>query len=820
MLDLRWALRSYLKTPGLTITIVVTLALGVGATLATLALVDALLLRQLGGVGRPQELVRIAGVDDGNELLRITSMMRDSIRELPAFSGVCGLNTPGGVVTIGDQVTFEGVIHVSGDCFNILGVKASVGRLLTPEDDRHRTAVAVVTHDFWRRGLGGRTDVVGQTLSIDGTPFTIVGVTEPAFRGLSTAFPSSVIVPIAAARRSSSPLYWVDVVARLAPGVSVEQARVQLESAWPRIKEGSGLTARTPAATRQRLEASRAFVGNISTGIETALRPRFQQPLLLTFGLSMLMLGICCANVANLLAARSLAGRAERAMRAALGASAGALWRQSVIEVLIPVVAGVLLAVPLAHTLTGVLVDVLRTSYVELDLSAMWDARLALFLTAIAVVVTLATGLMHVMIARRRGSLADALRASAPTTTGSYGYARRAMVMAQIALTVVLVGSAGRFVRTLEKYYTVDPGFDVDSALAALLLPVPGAPPADGAYFDELLTRLEQIPGVRSASVATWVPLGASFKDSVQRVPSRADEPGVSAAIWSVSDQFFESMGIALKQGDTFRRTHRPAGLASAASGQPAGESGTGRTAILSESLAMRLFPGTNAIGGRVRVGPDSSQQAMVVGVVTDARLAKPQETELPILYLNFWDDPQGSPFLLVRAVDDHPELLAEAVRGAVRAGGREFALWMRTMSTQWGVALMQERLLVGTSVAFGVLGLVIAAVGLFGLLSHYVTSRWAEIGIRMALGAGRGSISRLFIREVALLLVPGCVLGGILLFLISRMFVALFFGVAPTDAVLVSVAFTLIGLVALLSVWVPLRGATSTDPLIALRVE
>jgi putative ABC transport system permease protein len=629
------------------------------------------------------------------------------------------------------------------------------------------------------------------------------------------------MVPITASLRSSSGLYWTDVVARRAPGVSVDQARLQMESAWPRLKENAGLTPKTSAATRQRFEASRAFVSDMSTGIETTLRPRFEQPLLLTFGLSVLMLGICCANVANLLAARSLARRSERATRAALGASPGALWWQSVIEVLIPVLAGVLLAIPLAHVLTVVLVNVLQTSYLELQLSAMWDSRVALFLAAIVVLITFITGLMHLLNARREWSLADSLRASARTTTGRYGQMRRIMVIAQIALCVVLVGSAARFVRTLETYYQVDPGFAVDSALAVLLLPLPGAPAtADGPYYDNLLTRLEAVPGVRSASVANWIPLGASFKDKVQRIPAAADEAPTSAAIWSVSDRFFDSMGIEFKEGSSFRRTSRPSGSAGGAPAPAGVETSGGHTAILSESLAKSLFPAGTAIGARIRVGADEKQDAMVIGVVADARLAKPQESQLPVLYLNYWDRPQESPFLFVRAASGRPEQLAEAVRREVRSGGREFPLWMRTMSSQWEVALMQERLLAGTSLAFGGFGLLVAAVGLFGLLSYYVTSRKSEIGIRMALGAGRGEISRLFLREVAVCLLLGCVSGVILLFLISKVFAGLFFGVAPADVSLLSLAFGLICVVTLVSIWVPLRRATSIDPLSALRTE
>ena len=817
--DVRWAFRSYVRTPALTITLLLTLMLGAAATLATFSLVDALLLRPLGGVVHPEELVRIAPADDRNELMRATSVMRDSIGQLPAFAGVCGVNTPGGVVTAGDRVSFEGLLHVSGDCFTVLGTKPFLGRLLTPDDERSRTPVAVITYNFWQSEFSGSNDVLGQSVGIEGTPFTIVGVTEPAFRGLSTAFPSSIMIPITAVGRGSSSLYWSDVVARRAHGVSLEQARVRLETAWPQLKAGAGLTPKTSAATRQRFEGSRAFVEGMSTGIETVLRPKFERPLLLTFGLSVLMLVICCANVANLLAARSLARRSERAMRAALGASSGALLRQYVIEVLIPVVAGVLLAVPLAYALTVILMNVLRTSYLELELSAMWGVRVVLFLGVIVLVITMATSLMHQFSVRRQRSLADALRTTARTTTGRYGQMRRIMVVAQIALCVVLVGSAARFVRTLQNYYQVDPGFAVDSALAALLLPVPGTPStADASYYDDLLRRLEAVPGVRSASVANWIPLGASFKDKIQRIPSAADEAPTSAAIWSVSDRFFDSMGIELKEGSLFRRTIRPSGTGTP---QPPANAESGeRTAILSESLAKSLFPDGGSIGAKVRVGADGKQEATVIGIVSDARLDKPQESPSAVLYLNYWDDPQGSPYLFVRAANGRPEQFAETVRKEVRSGGRQFPLWMRTMSSQWEVALMQERLLAGTSIAFGGFGLLIAAVGLFGLLSYFVTSRKTEIGIRMALGAGRVEISRLFIREVAVCLVLGCVAGGILLFLISKIFAGLFFGVAPADLLLLSLAFGLIFVVTLVSVWVPLRRATSIDPLNALRAE
>jgi hypothetical protein len=220
--DLRWAARSCTKTPGLTLTIVVTVALGVGASLASFSLVNTLLLRPIGGVVRPGELVRIAAADAEDYLLPVTSVMRESLGQLPAFTGVCGVNTPGGAVTLGDRVASVGLLHFSGGCFDVLGVKPRLGRLLTAEDDRGRTPVAVATDDFWRRDLGGTPDVLGRTIDIGGHSFTIVGVAEPAFRGLSTAFPSSLVVPISAARRTSPDVYWSEVVARRAPHASCQ----------------------------------------------------------------------------------------------------------------------------------------------------------------------------------------------------------------------------------------------------------------------------------------------------------------------------------------------------------------------------------------------------------------------------------------------------------------------------------------------------------------------------------------------------------------------------------------------------------------------
>lgn len=819
----RLAVRSYIKTPGLTLTILLTLTLGIAASLASFSLVNALLMRPLG-VAKPGELVRIAATGEGEELLRITSVMRESLGQLQAFAGVCGVTNPASVVTFQDHVTTQPLLVVSGECFDTLGVKALFGRVLTPDDERGRNPVVVATYTFWQRELAAAPDALGRTIEIDGQPFTVVGVTQPEFRGLSNAFPSSLVVPATAVGRVARDFYWCDVVARLANGISLQQARAQVDAAWPRLKETAGLTAKTPAAARQRLEASRAFVGDVSTGMENVLRPTFQQPLLVTFGLAMLMLGICGANVANLLAARALARRREYAMRLALGASSSDMWWQSVIEAIIPVLAAAALAVPLAQGISLALLDVLRSSYLDLELPLAWDGRVAMFLGGTVAAVTLVACLVDVVSRRGSRSLSDAVRASGRTTNRS-GRSRRVLVAAQIALTVMLVGSAATFVRTLQQYYAVDPGFSVESGLVAPLTPLPGgyARPPGVAYYEEMLRRVEAIPGVKAASLTTWMPLGAPSRgESVERVP-HAGGSTASAVTWSVSDRFFEAGGIQLRAGQTFTRNSPTAASPVPTADQSGADRIGRRTAILSESLAKRLFPDGNATGGQVRLGQDpETQNLRVVGVAADARLAKPQDGQPSVIYLNYWEDPrvQRWPYLLVRSIDDRPESLSRAVTDAVRAGGREFPLWTRAVSAQWNVALVRERLLAGTSAIFGLIGLVIAAVGLFAVLSHAVTSRRAEIGIRMAIGAAAPDITRLLIREVAGLLVVGCAAGAVTLVLTSRAFGSRLFGVAAGDPWLLAVTFGFIGLIALLALWLPLRRALAIDPLTALRAE
>jgi predicted permease len=820
--DVRWAMRSYLATPGLTLTILVTLALGLGASLASFSLINALLLRPLGGVLRPQELVRVGALDASDDLLRITSLMRDVLRESSAFASVCGLNTPGAVVTTGGAVATESVMRMSGDCAHVLGVRAQLGRLLTTDDDVDRSTVAVITDDFWRRALGGRQDVVGSRLEIDGAPFTVVGVTSPEFRGLSNAFPSALMAPISAFRQKAgtSP-YWCDVIARLAPGVSERQARAQVEAMWPRLVQ-TVASVEASASMRRRVEASRAFVGSVSTGMENVLRPTFRQPLVIAFALSVLMLGVCGANVANLLVARRLARQRELAMRAALGASEADLLQQSIVEVLLPVSVSALLAVPIAQLFTTTLVDLLRTSYAELDLAVTWDRRVAIFLAASIVGSVGLAGALHIATRGRTRPLADVLRAVSRTSTGD-GRSRRLLVAAQIALCVALVGNAATFVRTLQHYYAIDPGFAVGAVLAAPLNPLPGraGQTANAAYYADLLSGIEALPNVRSASFSTWMPLGGpSRTEDVDPIPT---VPGAtaSAVTWTVSDRFFESLGIPLRDGQPFARGTSAAARSADASGAAAPV--PGRTAILSESLARRLFPGSSPLGRHIRIGADAETQDLVVrGVAADARLGKPQAQPAPVVYLSYWEDPraQQSPYLLVRTGDDHPERVASVIAATVRGAGREFTLWTRTISTQWDAALMRERLLAGTSTLFGLIGLVIGAVGIFGILSHYVTCRRAEIGIRIAIGADAVDISRLLFREIAGLLIVGNVAGVVLLQVTSRSFASLLFGVAPGDLWLLALTLAMIAAVASLAVALALRRATSIDPLIALRTN
>jgi putative ABC transport system permease protein len=821
----RGAMRSHRRAAGLSATIVVTLTLGIGVSLATFSLVSALLLQPIAGVPRPGELVRLSAATREGGAFPLPSLMLDPVRELPAFASVCGVSTPGSVVIAGNNVFYEGRLDFSGDCFGVLGLTPHIGRLLTSSDERTRSRVAVVTYDFWQRALSGTPDALGQTLEIDGERFTVVGVTKPAFRGLMRAFPSSLAIPAESARHKLSFRWCEQFLARRREGLSFQDARVQVETAWPQLKTSAGLLAESSSSMQKGFATSKPIVAEMSTGIENSMRTPFQPPLLLTFGLSLLMLAICAANAANLLVTRALTRQREFAVRLALGAGRWDRCWQSAAETLTLVLASALFALPLARGIIVGLLDVLRLSYWRLDVHlAWWSPGVAIFLAVIVVLTTIAGSVAQVAVSHSAQPLAELARGA--TRSGvRHNRPRRLIVTAQIAVTVLLVGSAAIFFRTMKQYYAIDPGFAVDSVLASQLIPLHGDNGDSlfgSAYYEDLLARIEAIPGVRAVSLTTWLPLGGpSRAQEIQTIPPTPGLRG-AATVWTVTDRFFESAGIALRDGSTFRRT-RSVTPDPTRGGQPNGPVVFAQTAILSESLATRLFPKGGAVGARVRVGVDQeTSDVLVVGVVADARLARPQARQAPIVYLNYWENPaaQRSPYLLARAADDRPERLAPSISTAVRVGGREFTLWTRTIATQWNVALMAERLLAGVSGVFGVMAVIIMAAGLFGLLSHYVTTRQVEIGVRLAVGARAQDVVGLLFRELSMLLVAGSVAGVALLLATSRVSAMLLLGVGPLDPSLIGLAVVLVVIVALMALVLPLRRATAIDPLIALRSE
>jgi predicted permease len=622
--------------------------------------------------------------------------------------------------------------------------------------------------------------------------------------------------------RTPSGVFWCDVVARLAPGVSLERARAEVATVWPQLQANAGLPANTPGSARERLRSSRAFVGSLRGGFENVLRPTFGQPLLITFGLSVLMFAVCGANAANLLVAHGLARRREQTVRSALGASRSDLWRRTAVEVGLLMLSGMILAVPLAHAIAIALVDTLRSSYLELDLPSLWNWRAAAFLVVTIAASTVLVTLLSSVNVRRDTSLAHALRTSGRVS--GYGRSRRLLLAAQIALAVMLVCSASTFVRTLQQYYAVDPGFAVKSVLAVPLAPLPGATPSAPAapYYDTLLTRVQALPNVRSAGLSSWIPLGGPSRTETIESRVSPGSSGAAGVVWSVTDSFFTATGIPLIEGDGFvKAIAAPAVLPGSQTPDDAGP--VARTAILSASLARRLFPRGGAVGASVTVGADrETRDVRIVGVAADARLGKPQAGQAPVIYLNFWEDrrAQRSPYLLVRAHDNAPGQLASAVAAAVKAEGREFALWTRTLSTQWDAGLTRERLLAGTSAALGLIGLTIAAVGIFGAVNHYVSNRRLEIGIRLAIGANGGDIARLLVAEVALLVGAGLLAGLASLFASQRAFASLLTGLDTVEPWVLAVTLFGITLVCLFALLLPLRRALRIDPLIALKAE
>jgi predicted permease len=811
--DLRFGLRMLAKNPGFSAVAVITLALGIGANTAIFTLINALLLRNLP-VRRPERLAELSLVRGGNKIMFSFPMFRELERGQRVFSGFFGWSFGETAnVEINGVLAQADVRSVTGNYYCELGASPALGRLITPEDvnlgSGRVVPVAVLSYGFWQRRFGGGVDAVGKEIAIEGHPFTIIGVTRKWFTGMSTGMVPDVTIPMKGTNERSS--LWVFITGRLKDGVTVAQARAQVESIWPQVLRATTPT-ETPGLRYQTFFSMGLDVAPAAKGVNAALRSHFARPLYVLMGIGGLILLISCVNLASLMLARATGRSHEMSVRVALGASRWGLTRQVLCESLLLSISGALLGLPFAIWGSRFLVAFLtegRLTPLTLDLRPDWHV---LSLSAILVVLTtILFGAAPAWFCSRQDP-ATVLQRAGRSLARAPGKLGKALIVTQVVLSLSLLVGAGLLVRSLQRLFSIDPGL-MERVLEVRLNPRPGGyQNLDlGSYHRQLIERISSLPGVSSVGFTVDnVPFGSGqrWQETVTAM-SEASNPntGLMSTAAIVSPDFFRTLGINLVRGRNFGW---------------ADDEEHPRVAIVSSSLAAWLFPSGNAIGQRIRFGfmPDF-QDLEVVGITSDARLFDLRDAAVPIVYLSCFQYPKWSERgdLLVRT-EKPPETLAKAVAHEIEALGREYPLSTVTMAQQVSLVLVEDRVLAILCSFFAAQALLLTSVGLFGLTSYAVTRRTREIGIRVALGAGRTRVIWLVLREALALVLLGIAFGIPCALAASRLIASMLFGISSNDLATIASVSLLLLITALVAGYLPARRATKVDPMVALRYE
>jgi predicted permease len=820
--NLGYAVRVLGRSPGFTAVAVLSLALGIGANTAIFTLINTLLLRNVP-VRQPERLVQLSVVRQDAKIPFSYPMFREVERGQRVFTGVVGWGVTGMFnVEVDGVLARNHVLTVTGNCYSELGVTPLLGRLFTPDDSNPSSGansqVAVIGYEFWQGRFGGALDVVGKLIRVEGHPFTIVGVTRKWFTGLSVGEPPEITLPITAAPvlqgwtfgLDNRSLLWLFVTARLNDGVTIEQARAQLQSFWPEVLLATASTD-TPGLRRQTFLSMGLQVSSAAKGIAVDLRSQFTRPLYVLAGIVGLILLLACVNLASLMLARAAARGHEMSVRVAMGATRWPLARQVLTETLALSFAGALLGLAFAYWGSRLLLVLMTQGNlfpVTLDLAP--DLRVLVVTMLVAILTGIFFGLAPAWRCSREDP-ASALQQNARNFGGGTGKLRKALIVAQVALSLVLLLGAGLLVRTFEKLRSIDLGFQKESVLEISLSPQPGG--SDkldiNGYHQQLLKRISSLPGVRSAGYSDSVLVSGLQEGWRENVSAMSADPATGVAARAtgtmVSPGFFQTLGIQLLRGRDFDETD---------------DERHPRIAIVNSSLAKRLFPNGDAIGKTVRLGfMPEYQNIEIVGIVGDARIVDLRYASAPVIFLSYLQEPRQSGNLLVRT-DKAPETLAKTLGHEIESFGHEYAVSTRTISQVISDQLVEERVTAMLSGFFAVLALLLASVGVYGLMSYAVTRCTREIGIRVALGAQQNNVLWSVLRETLALALFGIALGVPAALVATRLIAGMLFGLSPSDVPTITGASLLLLLVAFLAGYLPARRASGIDPMIALRMD
>lgn len=805
--DLRYGLRTLIKNPGFTIVAVIALALGIGANSAIFSVVNTVLLRPLP-YKDPDRLVMVW--EDASEQgfphnTPAPANFIDWRNQNQLFEGMAALHRQTYNLTgSGEPERIDGR-RVSANLFELLGVQPLKGRWFLPDEDRPgANQVVILSHRLWQRRFGSEENIVGKTLTLNGRSFTVVGVMPRQFE-----FPSredQLWVPIAFTpeegnRRTS---HYLEVIARTKPGISREQAQAEMNTIAARLE--------------QQYPDSNSTVGTTVVPLHEEVVGNIKPALLILLGAVGFVLLVACANVANLLLARAAVRQKEIALRLALGASRWRLIRQFLTEsILLSAIGGLV-----GLLLSFVALMVLR-SFIPNEISQAAEITIDAKVLGFTFLVSILTGLIFGLAPATQASnfnLNETLKEGGrDTNAGSRGNRIRGLlVITEVAVSLILLIGAGLLINSFVRLRNVDPGFQTDHVLTmGIVLPQLKYPDRARreAFYTDVIRRVESLPGVKSAAVTNWIPLvfqGDSIGITIEGQGNVPVSERPNAATRLISRHYFSAMGIRLLKGRQFddRDNER----------SPA-------VSVISEAMARRFWPGQDPIGKRFTPGNGDSPDDWieVIGVVNDVRQFELTAEPRPQMYLSH--DQLGEPFgvfaprFLVVHTEVAPLSLASMVRDSVWAVDKDQPVSaISTMEEILSDSIARQRFSMLLLGIFAALALVLAAVGIYGVMSYSVAQRTHEIGIRLALGAQTSTVLKLALGYGLKLVVLGTLIGLVVSFGLTRLMSTLLFGVSPTDPITFAGISLILISVALLASYIPARRATKVDPMVALRYE
>jgi predicted permease len=829
MTDFRIAIRSLRATPIVTLVVILSLALGIGANTALFSIVDSLLLRALP-VERPDRLVLLLS----NPSVTVSSpwsnpaweQIRDHHADLFQDAFAFSRRTTRFNFALRGQTDFVDGIYASGRYFDALGVRATLGRTFAADDDRRgggpNGPVAVISYALWQRRFGGSRDAIGRTQAIDRVPCTIVGVMPPEFFGTDVGTRADVILPIGTEplmrgrdsqldRMTTSSLL---IMARLKDRQTIEAAEQALRGIQPQIRAAT-MPANASAETRARHLATPFGLQPAADGT-SAMRARYRQPILAIMAVVALVMLIACANVTNLFLARAAARRREFSVRLALGASRWQLARQQLVEALLLAAAGSAGGLAVARWASDVLVRQLSTQANAVFLDTSLDWRMLAFTASVAVAVALLFGVVPALRASRTEPI-DAIREHSRTTPGERGIGfGGALVAGQVALCLILVVAAGLFIRTFTTLATLNAGFDRDPVLLVRLdLPQKSAEPSRRlALYEQIAAAVRARPGVAHAAISEVTPVSGTITDvyvEAENGPRLAPPQNISYRN-VVTPDWFATYGTRLVAGRDFDERDR-------LSSPP--------VAIVNETFVRRFLPGANPLGRRIR-NPSSTPGETrpwieVVGVAANAAYLSLRAAVPPTMYIPLAQRTSDSGFfqvatLSVRAQSGAPLSLVRAVGDAIARVDSDAAITFTALKQQVDAALLQERIVAILSGWFSVLALLLSALGLYGVTSYAVNRRRTEIGIRMAIGAAPARVVRLVLGRMTVLLGVGVFIGTAASMWASTFIATLLYGLEPRDPFTLVASAAVLAAVGLFAGALPAYRASRVDPAEVLR--